>query len=243
MRIQGTGAFRGLLAVFLLTPVARDASGSVPGAGQAIDRLRATMSQPFESCALGRTDPTSIWTWGQGFNYLHIFELVRPGSCETCPSPVAVQLQVAKWRFRFFTACSVTVRLSLVAAVGAPECLTPDTTRMLCAPTLHSMTTAGAADSVDFTMPLPGGCCIDVPAFLRAEIVSQACLYGRMAFWRMEHCARCEQYYAFADDYSTLWDFCTDPDAASLRLWAEGTCCGPTPTVRTTWGRLKSIYR
>jgi hypothetical protein len=228
---------------FTLLMIATTSVAATPPAEALHGQGPALVSPAAATCIVGPAGPGTSYTWNVPFSYFHMYDLVRPATCASCPG--AVRLETAKWRLRFPTTCSFTVRLAVVAAGGTSECPLPDTTRVLCPPVLHTISTSGAVDAVDFTMPLPGGCCIDAPAFLQAQIVNHACAWGQTAFWLVDGCRPCEEYRTIdSDDFSRFWDLCGAPgEGFTMRLWAEASCCQPTPTTRTTWGELKAIYR
>lgn len=239
MRNEAGHGWRAALGFALL--LGSSPAGATPPPFDALFGHGTSVIPPVTAtCALGPTGPGSTYTWNVPFAYFHVYELVRPTRCANCAG--AVQLETVKWRLRFPTTCSFVVRLSIVAAGGPAACPYPDTTRMRCSPALHTITTAGPMDQVDLAMPV--GCCIDEPAFLRAEIVSHACAWGETAFWLADHCQPCEEYRAVeSDGFSKLWDFCQDGSGFSMRLWADASCCQPTSVGRVNWGTLKAIYR
>jgi hypothetical protein len=197
-------------------------------------------AQITTACVFGAIGPGDSYTWVDGWDECQLFKLMVPGSCEDCAAG-AVDLGVANWALRFRFPCTITAELTVVAAGGTPECPVPDTTRVLCPPTFHTLGVDTYSTDAVLTMPI-GGCCISEPAFLWARIVRRTCQTDGIAYWLVRGCKACAEHYLLGGD--RFWDFCNDEVAGSqYRLWVTGSCCQPTRSVRSSWSQVKSIYR
>lgn len=231
----------GAAALFALVAASSCALSSRASANPGSLGTPRTAVELASACVFGSVGPGNQYTWISGWDERQLFRLMVPGTCEGCAATGAVALDAAHWALRFRSACTITARFVVVATAGTPECPLPDTTRVLCPPSLHTLSVATASTDAELAMPI-GGCCVSEPAFLWVRIVSRTCPPEGVAWWQVRGCHACTEFYILEED--RFWDFCNDEVAGSqYQLWATGSCCVPTRSMRSTWSQVKTIYR
>lgn len=170
--------------------------------------------------------------------------LLDPAAC--CPGG-ATSLTVAHAMLNWPVACALPVNVSILGSTGGP-CPQPDPNNVICPPTLYILD-GSALGVIQHDFPLPGGCCIQGPAFLKIEFVNRGnCTETPTGLTAPRLVADntpeiCTSYNFYAGDpvyrdLVTFWGFTGNP-----MIWADGNCCGATPTIPSTWGSMKSLYR
>jgi len=145
--------------------------------------------------------------------------------------------------------CNVTIEITVVESSGG-TCPTPLADRVICGPITHSI--LGTTGRTIYTLPMPTPCCLSRDAFVLAKFIgfdqctspihgSQPVLY----FASNNPCASCTQYATHANLTPTLSDWCGmyGPNSPNLWIRVDADCCDTTPTLPSTWGRLKTHYQ
>ena len=196
---------------------------------------------PVFACTLGETHAANVSLNQIDLTGFTVYQLLDPVECAACSG--GLSLDQATWRLRYFgtAQCALTFELTIVASDGA-SCPKPDTTHVICAPMTFVYTPTGNA-SPTITVPLPAGCCITVPAFIRWRVVNTGgCGVTQLGFFAYApgFAVPCRSYasspvFPFDDSTNNLGMYPTIAVAAQ--------CCSPTPTRTHTWGGLKLRYR
>ncbi len=172
------------------------------------------------------------------------FTLLDPAGC--CPEG-ATALTVAHAILNWPSVCQLPVTVSILGATGPSTCLVPDPNNVICPPTAYVLDgTGGGAIQHDF--PLPAGCCIQGPAFLKIDFVSSGnCTETPSGLDAprlitdntMDNCTS----YNFYPGNPTFVPLEAYSFPGNPIMWADGRCCLATPTIPSTWGSVKSLYR
>lgn len=200
-------------------------------------------------CRAGETRPSNINLGGFVTPGLVFFTRLAPDSCAECGGE-PVRITAAGIRLRAIVACSIALRVSIVAAAGTPECPRPDSSNVLCAAESFTVPIPAGRPSHEFLLPLVSPSCVRLPAFLEIQVVATDCGYpdpliGSTGFPSPELCVACLQWMPAADAPGDLVDICDEPQSIGLNLlmWAEAECCAATPTRPASWGAIKTRYR
>lgn len=198
-------------------------------------------------CTIGQSGPLgSTLFLSSAWSNLKLYQLLDPAACPQCPaSSGGLLLTQAVIRMRFRSACSMVLRVSVVEATGAGNCVAPDTTHLICPPQLFTLSEAAASVTKDYLMPLASGCCLTRKAFLVVEIVSQSCGADQYAYANMLNCTPCSQYFVMPGTVDTITDNCdaTTGLGFDFDLRVNADCCSVTPAMPRSWGRVKNLYR
>lgn len=176
--------------------------------------------------------------------------LVRPSSCAACPSPGILMLNSVSFRVLWSgVVCNPTVEITVVESSGG-ACPTPLADQVICGPITHSI--SGTSGRVVYTLPMPTPCCLSRDAFVLVKFIGlDQCANpvsgAHPAFYFASSspaCAPCTQYATVSNTYPTPTEWCTIWGGfANLWLSVDADCCDPTPTLPSSWGRLKTVYQ
>jgi hypothetical protein len=213
--------------------------------GAAITSVKLGTTSVLATCTLGVTGTPYYLV-----NYLlppndAYYTFIDPASCSACGSGI-VNALTAHAYLNFRAVCTQPVSVGIYGAIGDPGCYAPDESNPLCAPFNVTLSPA-AAGNYNFSIPIPGGCCISQPAFLKIEFTSTAAgCATSTTIPRLITTASC-------DLACTSWnvypgggpdDLCVDIALAGNPIMnVEVDCCASTPTHNRSWGTLKSSYR
>lgn len=196
-------------------------------------------------CQPGLPEAGDVTAYGYVATGTKLYTLLDPATCAACPSPPGLGLTTAWIRLKFNSACSATLRVSVIGRIGAVSCPLPYETQVLCGP-VEQVITGAAGESGAYPVSLPAGCCILGRAFLLIEVLAwpggamdlgigtagSSCVPCVQRWWRSilgpESWDVCDAYYGFTRNPG---------------IWVDADCCVPTPTVPNSWGRMKSMYR
>jgi hypothetical protein len=177
------------------------------------------------------------------------YTLLDPGNCPVCPQN-GYRLTAAHMTLYFTAPCEIPVTVSVVPATEiAPACWGPSPfAPPICPPVQYVISDqAGQLNQcIDYTLPLPDGCCIDGPAFLVIEFDQGSCPVGRPAFCGPSLCGQCAQYNFYPGVTVPGDDLCALLQQFGLTgniMYADAECCSATPTIPGSWGTIKVRYR
>src|SRR4030095_772180 len=195
------------------------------------------------SCELGETRPVAGFVSGYLFPPNdRYFTPLRPEGC----GARGVRISVAHVLIGYNVPCDIPVEVSIVGSLGDPACPVPDMNRILCPPTIYTLS-AEVPGGYDFGMALPNGCCITSDAFLQVRFISTGNCNPLPLLGAVDPpCLGC---FSYNDNPGVGFvDICGDPfwpsdQAGNPKMYADATCCDATPTKSQSWGRLKVLYR
>jgi hypothetical protein len=197
------------------------------------------------TCMIGVTDPPAYiidYIFPPADAY---YTLLDPATCDGCNGGPVSAVTAHAW-INFRAVCAQPIKVGIYAATGDASCWVPDPTTALC-PEISFTVTPPAPGNYDVGFPIPAGCCITGPAFLKIEFGSFGTGCTTSTTWpRLITTADCSIpcnswniYPGGGPD-----DLCYDigfPGYPVMSL--EADCCNPTPTQKHSWGSLKSTYR
>lgn len=174
------------------------------------------------------------------------YTLLTRGGCPTCPQH-AYRLSAAHVQLSFSEHCSIPVTVSVVAAdVSIPGCAKPIPEQVVCPPAQFVLSDGGVLNNcVDFTLPLPAGCCVDRDVFLEFRFDNGTCVPGHPWVCGPPSCADCQQYNIYPGSPPGGDDLCqvlSPFGTYGIIMYADAECCASTPTLPGTWGHLKTLY-
>ncbi len=240
-----------LLAVLIVPPAQAGADPVLPFVIQ-IDEPGSEAPQSLAACSLAPAPLGVQFFVFVNDHWTSHYTLLRPSTCLGCPAPQSLDLRSTTFRVRWGSGSCPTagfdVELSIVGTTtgGAPGCLVPDPTNVLCGPTLHSLTPPVPAAPQIVTLPLPSGCCINQPAFLRVRYLNLTGVPPCVPITNTDgvSCDPCEQYYTTLNGAPTPTDPCPQGGSVQQQWFSvDAECCQATPTLPASWGKLKSLYR
>jgi hypothetical protein len=212
--------------------------------------LRSPAAVAAVACSLTYLPPVGGLTSGSfevdGITY---YTLLDPASCASCGGTALVLRAAGFWVMTRFTplGCSFTIDVTILGSRPGPACLLPDTDVVLCGPVPAVITTPDR-NRYETSVPLPGGCCIEQPAFLRIRLLSHGSCDPRSPFWfsggqATMNCTPCLQFRSGPG--IPFDDVCVDSGGSggNYLQWAEADCCDATPIRHESWGRVKILYR
>lgn len=243
-------AIRLTLAALLVGAVAASA-GTKPapqpiaiGSGAQILPASVSPIRTNATCTLGVTDPAAyiidyIYPPNDGY-----YTLLDPASCTTCGNGT-VTATAAHVYLNFRAACSQNVVVNIVGATGDASCYTPDPSNVLC-PAFTATLAPAAAGNYNYSIAIPGGCCISGPCFLGITFPSFGSACATSTTWpRLITTAACDNacyswnlYSSYADDLCYDVGF---PGYPVMNLDVD--CCASTKAHTKSWGSMKSMYR
>jgi hypothetical protein len=191
---------------------------------------------------------TTSYTWTPD-NWTNFVWRIHPDACAACPFPQALAMESVAFRVRWLGKCDAQVELTIIGAKGPNGCPQPDTTNVLCGPTLHPISSDFLPGQKAHTLPIIVPCCISQDAFIRIRFVSLQCDDPQITSIGLTStgvpCTNCEQYFGTTSLYPGLNDWCTSFAPSPNELWTRYTanCCLPVPTLPRSWGQVKAIYR
>ncbi len=205
--------------------------------------------------ALG--DPTNGGTiyFHEGDTYWTYIEL-RPDSCAGCGANHFGRLSVAHLALYFpFAPETVVVNVSVVASVPLP-CHEPDfrdAYAVICPAFQDTLICAVPQSILDFAIPVPQGCVINIPpaqpgtvptgpAFLGFEFVSASdeTPLNKPQIAVEAAAIPCISWNPVAYiDYDIVREY----GVGNPVMYAEVSQCESTPVRRKSWGELKLLYR
>jgi hypothetical protein len=170
--------------------------------------------------------------------YVHL-EAAR---CAPYMPPDTSVLAEAHVALNFPVACSVPVKVSVVAASGPTTCRKPEPSQVLCAEQSTTLIPIGAGTTL-FDLPLPAGCEVEGDAFLRIEfpILPDECgeVANRPRLVTTDHCASCEVYNIYPSGND---DLCALQFPGEPIMYASVETC-VVPALIRSWGSVKIVYR
>jgi hypothetical protein len=167
------------------------------------------------------------------------YTLLLPADCSACPNGYLLSRQV-RISLHFPDPCTLTARVSIIAASGTPSCPAPGPGPLLCPPALHSLV-ALVPGSADIVLPLPMECCLLEPAFLVVTFTSAGTCGTLPRLWLDDGCNACVSYRERSG--LPLHDLCSTGLPGNPMMSLEADCCEVVPTRPSTWGRVKTLYR
>ena len=245
-----------LVAVLLLTAFVCTASSAFAAhkpipqstplvSGTSIAGVKLGPNSVQSTCTLGVTGaPAYIVNYVLPPNDQY-YTLVNPADCAACGGGPVTALD-ANVYLNFRATCSQTISVGIYGLLPGTACPTPDPNQVLCPPINYTLTPPAPGNYL-FTMALPAGCCISGPAFLKIEFVDaapgcdQSTTVPRLITTAdcSAACSSWNIYPAGGPD-----DLCVDigfPGQPNMSLDVD--CCNSTPTIKHSWGSLKSTYR
>jgi hypothetical protein len=136
--------------------------------------------------------------------------------------------------------------VGIYGATGDATCYTPDPATVLCAP-FTTYLIPPTPGNYNFSIAIPGGCCISQPAFLKIEFVALAAGCNTSTtiprlITTADCSASCNSWNIYPGGGPD--DLCYDIGFPGYPVMnVEADCCASTPTRHDSWGKLKSIYR
>ncbi|MGH7729671.1 MAG: DUF7451 domain-containing protein [Candidatus Eiseniibacteriota bacterium] len=172
------------------------------------------------------------------------YTLITPAACPTCPTDGRL-LTTAHVLLYFNATCEIPVTVSIVPATDLGDgCLAPDLLAApLSDPTSYVIGAVTLNQCVDYALPVPPGCCIEGPAFLKIEFDQGSCPNYKPGFCGPAACSDCAQYNTYPGVTGAHGDDLCSMHGMVGIMNVESTCCSPTSTAPGTWGRLKTLYR
>jgi hypothetical protein len=193
------------------------------------------------TCVLGVTGPASFPMF-----YLYppedqYYTLIDPAQCD-CEGPGGAFLSTAHVALDFPEACTIPVRVAVVAAdLSDPQCPAPIPGQYLCPPVDHDLS-VDEAGQYDFALPLDAGCCITQKAFLMITFVTGGDCGSWPGLMIDTAVCGCVSYNAWPGGGPTAYDLCGTLPGSPV-MYVDAACCGAVPAMPQSWGRVKTLYR
>lgn len=239
LALSATTAFAGPKSAPESTPI-----GEIP----TITGVRIGPASAQSTCILGIVGLPAL-----NVNYLlppndQYYTLLDPVECRECRPTNVVTAVTAHVSMNFRAVCSQPVSVGIYGGTPSPldpTCLVPDPNLVICPPFLVNFA-PDAPGNYEFFIPMPAGCCITGPAFLKIEFVSAATgcnnvsTYPRLV--TTTNCLPCNSWNIYPGGGPD--DLCLDigfPGNPVMNL--EVDCCLSTNTHKHSWGTVKSHYR
>jgi len=213
--------------------------------GPTIGSPTGSVSGTTTECNLGVVGPAAV-----AYGYVlpsndEYYTLINPATCSDCQADSRLLLW-ARMELNFIAPCEIPVTISIVPAVEIGDgCFVPNRSApAICEPVEYRVSDDGVTGQcVDYAWPVPAGCFIDGPAFLKIEFDEGSCLNGNPQFCGLTTCNHCTQYNFYPVDARD--DLCVvfPGDLKSIIMYVESASCQPTSTAPGSWGRLKTLYR
>lgn len=195
----------------------------------------------IESCFSGETKQLWVVNYIQPPNDVY-YTLITPKDCPSCESSNRLQLNSAHVVLHYPAPCLHHLIVSVVGSTGDSACRRPDPTAVLWGPVDFEV--YSEIGTTNHYAPLPlAGPTIFGPAFLRVEIPalgSCSDVQFRPRLVTSGTCGPCESfnYYPGHED-----DLCDLLFPGRPVMYVEASGCDVVPTLRRSWGQLRSIYR
>lgn len=207
--------------------------------------VRAAAAQTAPACPLSIGDARGVaFIWTPPEELTSMAWKIPVESCAACAS-YGLWIKTVSFRVRWTGPCVATAQISIVGARTGASCLEPDTANVLCPAVPYPIAGTGNA-SVTYTLPVPGECCVSGDAFLFVRFsgfggCASTISPGLAA--STAGCTPCDQFVTASHIYPDLTEWCSIGATNETWFAIEADCCAATPTHRTTWGSLKTIYR
>ena len=203
------------------------------------------------ACQLGALGPPA-----NAYSYLlppddQYFTLLIPNRCPPCQQD-GYLITMAHMSLYFPSSsgpCQIPATISIVPAfLTSPGCYTPNPfAPPLYPPVQYLISDGGTFDRcVDYALPVSAAWCITEPVFLLIEFDQGSCVSGRPAFCGPQSCTNCTQYNYYPGASVPGDDLCAvlaGPGLTGNIMFVDATCCSATPTLRGSWGTVKTLYR
>lgn len=204
------------------------------------------------ACAMGVLPPAA-----NAYGYIlppddQYYTLINPNQCPSCHPgyPGDGRLLTAAHMALFFDSpCSIPVKVSITPATLNPAgCYEPNPfAPPICPPVQYVINDGGFLNQcVDYSLPLPAGCCINGPVFLTIIFDQGTCPNSRPAFCGPPACQPCTQWNFYPGASFPGDDLCvllTPYGLTGNIMYVDSECCLPTSTAPGSWGMLKTLYR
>lgn len=147
-------------------------------------------------------------------------------SCQACGSN-PVEIKTVSFRIRWQGPCDAHAQVRIVGVTGPSGCKTPDTTHVLCGPTLHPISGVTSA-GVIHTLTIPAGCCVATDAFVQVRLLGLGDCYPAGFLspginYTTLPCVTCDEYFTTVG-IPPATDWClVGPN--SLWIQVADTCC------------------
>lgn len=245
-------AVAGLLALCLATPIPGLATAGTPI--PIVDDGPVVLSPGSDQAATGVCvlQPAPRASFAYVLNaqevYRNVAWRIPFASCPVCPAPQILQINSMAFRIRWFGVCSAAAEVSIVGATGPSTCRVPDTTIVLCPPVTYTIDNPSGMPGVIYTLPLSPGCCVTGEAFALVRFSGfENCLsadgLGPGIYSTTAVCTNCDQFYT-STVVPGLTDWCSPPfPPNSLWIQLDADCCTAVGTERSSWGKVKALYR
>jgi hypothetical protein len=228
----------------LLLALAVLASGTAHAAEKAPpspETLPETAYQfPPATCAFwGETQQTWMVDYIQppGDTY---FTLLGTVGCPNCPPTPGLGLVGARIVLNYPSPSSHRLIVSVVGATGTAECPVPDPATVLWGP-VDFVVNVTVPGTVNHRAPLPlPGPALSGAAFLRVEVPDQPISGARPRLVTSGACWPCASYNHYPGHQD---DLCDLQFPGRPTMYVEAGDCLVTPTLRRSWGQVRSIYR
>ena len=222
----------------------------VSPSGPVIDRDIGSVTLAPPACLMGVLGPpSSVWAGLFFPPQDEYFTLLKPQQCPTCPDNFLL-LKNAHLQILYTVPCQLLLRVSITPAEDpdGDGCYTPNPfAPEICPAVQYLLGDGGFLNTcLDFSLPLPGGCCINGPVFLEYELDATNCPGGEPDVCAPISCQNCVQYNYYPGAPFPGTDLCVFGAPFGFYgvvMYADADCCTPTPTLPGSWGMLKTLYR
>jgi hypothetical protein len=213
------------------------------GEHEGITRLQLGTPRGNATCELGELGPSGFF-----ITYVlppddQYFTLIDPSTCANCGGVVTA---VEAWAvINFRVSCAQPLSVAIYGGINVNDCWVPNLDQPLCPETYYTATPPSLGNFF-VGMPLPAGCCISGPAFLKITFVdfgnncSTFSTIPRLVASRA--CRPCESYNYSPTDGGP-YELCGVGFPGNPIFYLDAQCCLSTPTRQHSWGSLKGIYR
>jgi len=170
-------------------------------------------------------------------------------NCDPCfPASGAFAARVAHLMLYFTEPCQIPVTISLVPAYNNAGCYQPNPfDPPLCTPVQYLIDDSGTTGAcVDYGLQMGFDCVFLGPAFLKVVFDQGSCQNGRPAFCGPAGpCVNCHQWNYFPGASVPGDDLCSLLGGQGYTgfIMNVDLTCFVDPTLRGTWGKVKTIYR
>jgi hypothetical protein len=169
-------------------------------------------------------------------------------TCTACGPNAGLQPTQVTFGVRWFRPCTAQAQVRVVGAHLVNGCLAPDTTRILCAGSLQTLS-APVSGLQLHTLPFAAGCCISGDAFLFIRFTG----FGKCTDFDATvspglaaaggPCVGCDQYVSAANIFPDITEWCSIGASGPTWFSLQANCCAATGVGVKSWGALKTLYR